>query len=111
MLSRAHRLVRSHDFQRVTRLGFKQSSRFFSVYVLPTPQGIARFGILTPKTLGSAPARNKIKRRIRGAAFALQNTHSADIVIRALPDSLSTSWQELSEDLRHLIEKASDKDA
>lgn len=80
------------------------------MYVLPTQQGFARFGILTPKTLGSAPMRNKIKRRIRGAAFALSNLYSADIVIRALPESLSASWQDISEDLERLIEKASHKD-
>jgi ribonuclease P protein component len=66
---RRHRLSRSRDFDAVYRHGRSVSTRFLTLYWFPRDEGAdagARLGLSVPKkAVGSAVARNRIKRRLR----------------------------------------------
>jgi ribonuclease P protein component len=69
-VQRRHRLSRSRDFDAVYRHGRSVSTRFLVLYWFAREDGAeagARFGLAVPKAVGSAVARNKIKRRLREA--------------------------------------------
>jgi ribonuclease P protein component len=58
-------LRRRADFKSVYERGAKRVSRSFVVFVLPNGLSINRFGLTTPRKIGKAHDRNKIKRRVR----------------------------------------------
>jgi ribonuclease P protein component len=72
-MQRRHRLTRSQDFDSVYRRGRSVSTRFLVLYVFPREEDAAgepgpnlpRLGLAVPKRIGSAVARNRIKRRLR----------------------------------------------
>ena len=103
MLDRAHRLIRSDDFRRVMRRGTKSTSSFVAVYSAPNERGLCRFGIITAKTVGNAPQRNKFRRQLRAIAHELPDQLSLDCVIRVLPAASEASWEQLREDTVRLI--------
>ena len=62
---------------------------------------VNRFGVIVGKAVGGATDRNRVKRRLRHAAYALMdNAQPMDVVIRALPPArsgnvsadLGTAW-------------------
>jgi ribonuclease P protein component len=65
---RRHRLSRSRDFDAVYRHGRSVSTRFLTLYWFTRDDGDGepRLGLSVPKkAVGSAVARNRIKRRLR----------------------------------------------
>jgi ribonuclease P protein component len=67
---RRHRLSRSRDFDAVYRRGRSVSTRFLVLYWFARDDGEdagARLGLAVPKAVGTAVARNRIKRRLREA--------------------------------------------
>jgi ribonuclease P protein component len=68
-MHRRYRLTRSHDFDAVYRRGRSVSTRFLVLYWFPredTGDGEEpRLGLAVPKRVGSAVARNRVKRRLR----------------------------------------------
>ena len=68
-MHRRHRLSRSRDFDAVYRHGRSVSTRFLTLYWFPREDRAdagARLGLSVPKkAVGSAVARNRIKRRLR----------------------------------------------
>jgi ribonuclease P protein component len=66
-MHRRYRLTRSHDFDAVYRRGRSVSTRFLVLYWFPR-EDLAeepRLGLAVPKRVGSAVARNRIKRCLR----------------------------------------------
>lgn len=61
------RLLRSVEFRQVYDQGTRFQTPLFAVFCLlkPDPAPSARIGFTTPRALGKAVARNRIKRRIR----------------------------------------------
>ncbi|MGH9585213.1 MAG: ribonuclease P protein component [Bryobacteraceae bacterium] len=61
--------------------GVRTTSRYFAAFCLRTDGGEqpARFGFTTPRALGNAPERNRIKRRMREA-------------VRTQLDAISSNW-------------------
>ena len=59
------RLRKSADFQNVYARGAKRISRSFAVFVLSNGLSYSRFGLTTPRKLGKAHDRNRVKRRVR----------------------------------------------
>jgi ribonuclease P protein component len=53
------------EFQTVYKRGAKRSSRSFVVFVMQAGSERTRFGLTTPRKLGKAHERNRIKRRVR----------------------------------------------
>jgi ribonuclease P protein component len=68
-VQRRYRLSRSRDFDAVYRRGRSVSTRFLVLYWFAHEEegGDARLGLAVPKGVGTAVARNKIKRRLREA--------------------------------------------
>ena len=67
-MNRRHRLSRSRDFDAVYRHGRSVSTRFLTLYWFAREDGgeEPRVGLSVPKkAVGSAVARNRIKRRLR----------------------------------------------
>jgi ribonuclease P protein component len=66
-MHRRYRLTRSHDFDAVYRRGRSVSTRFLVLYWFPREDdaGESRLGLAVPKRVGTAVARNRVKRRLR----------------------------------------------
>jgi ribonuclease P protein component len=66
-MHRRYRLTRSHDFDAVYRRGRSVSTRFLVLYWFPREDASEepRLGLAVPKRVGSAVARNGVKRRLR----------------------------------------------
>lgn len=78
------------------------------------PQGNNRFGFIVSKAVGNAVHRNLVKRRMRALAkqFSADAT-GLDVVLRALPGSAGTDWNDLSQQvlsgLESVVRKAGAK--
>lgn len=66
-MHRRYRLTRSHDFDAVYRRGRSVSTRFLVLYWFPRDDTSEepRLGLAVPRRVGSAVARNRVKRRLR----------------------------------------------
>lgn len=66
LVKRANRLSRSRDFDAVYRQGRSVSSRFLVLYWFPQDEPAEpRFGLSVPRSVGTAAARNRVKRQLR----------------------------------------------
>ncbi len=94
MLARANRLVRADEFRSTTRRGKKCAAPECLSYVVHTADGSpARFGFIVSKSVGNAVVRNRVRRRMRAAAYDLVSSgvSGCDLVLRALPPSVDAS--------------------
>jgi ribonuclease P protein component len=76
-MRRRHRLSRSRDFDAVYRRGSSVSTRYLVLYSFPRPEdagGPPRLGLAVSRQVGSAVARNRIKRRLRACFEELEGT-------------------------------------
>lgn len=58
-------MITEKDFSRVYRDGRRFEGDFFIFYLLNKEEGKPRIGIVTPKQIGNAVKRNRVKRIIR----------------------------------------------
>jgi len=97
------RLRRSEDFARTVRHGSRAGRETVVVhcYLEPSRPG-SRVGFVVSKGVGGAVVRNKVRRRLRGAVLDQRQDlpSGADLVVRALPASATSSYDDLSSDLR-----------
>jgi ribonuclease P protein component len=63
--SKAQRVRRRGEFQRVFDAGYRVSSRYFTLVLAPGSSPQARLGIVASRKLGDAVRRNRAKRLIR----------------------------------------------
>ena len=109
MLAKANRIVRANDYRAVVRRGTRFPASHTLSYVRITPgQQTARFGFIVGKTVGSAPVRNLVRRRLKAAAFDLlrEAPAGADVVVRALPAAAQASWSTLHQELSNAVHRA-----
>ena len=69
-MQRRHKLSRSRDFDAVYRQGTSVSARYLVLHWFrreDEPGGEPRLGLAVPRALGSAVARNRLKRVLRAA--------------------------------------------
>jgi len=109
VLAKANRIVRATDYRAVVRRGTRFPAPNTLTYVRITPDNVERrFGFIVGKTVGSAPVRNLVRRRLKAAAFDLlpEVPAGADVVIRALPASAQASWSTLHQEISNAVHRA-----
>ena len=90
-MERRYRLTRSQDFDAVYRKGRSASTRFFVLHWFPRDEeeDEPRLGLAVPKSTGTAPKRNRIKRRLRELWTArLENVPRGNDYVLVVRDGL-----------------------
>jgi ribonuclease P protein component len=78
------------------------------VVVRPGTAGSTRFGFITPKAVGPAIVRNRIRRRLRhlAAITVRAHPHGWDVVVRVVADCSRATTEELSGEWLRCLERA-----
>ena len=113
MLTRANRLTSSRLFAPAIRRGRRAGTRTLVLHLDVSPAGAAeggtapRVGFVVSKAVGPAVARNKVKRRLRHLARERLASlpGSAVLVVRALPQAATASYDELGSDLDRALNR------
>jgi ribonuclease P protein component len=108
VLAKANRITRGADYRATVRRGARFTGASTVTYIRPNPDSdVVRFGFIVSKTVGNAVMRNRIRRRLKAAAYDLlprytsnpDNPAGVDVVVRALPASVQAPWASLHEEL------------
>ena len=102
MLPQQSRIRRPQQFRLVTRTGRRAGGRTISAYLLLVLDGEpAKVGFIVSRAVGSAVARNRVKRRLRELARArLASLPSGCmLVVRAHPAAATARQADLATDL------------
>ena len=112
--TRRQRLSRSAEFDRVYREGRSHASRYLVLYAFPREDAgdEPRLGVSVGRKVGGAVERNRVKRLLREAFWALGENlpDGHDFVVVARPDAGDLARQDgeqgVERALRELLEKA-----
>ncbi len=98
-MRRRLRLRRDEDFLRVRREGRTYAHPLLVLALVPNHLPHNRYGIITTRRLGSAVARNRVKRRIREAArhWHPRIAQGYDVIVIPRPPALTCPYPELLE--------------
>jgi ribonuclease P protein component len=99
------RLKNSTEFQSVYKKGARKDLRSFVIFLLANGLNYSRVGLTTPRKIGMAVERNRIRRRIReilrGAWPSVP--HGFDIVVNPRRSSCEREFAELKSELLSLL--------
>ena len=108
--SRDDRLRKRREFEECYASGVRVSGRHVQVFVLLADSSTRpRLGISVPRRLGSAVARNRVRRRLREIfrrGRGLFDGGALTIVVNARPSAAQASFQELAEDFAESVRRA-----
>ncbi|WP_125568510.1 ribonuclease P protein component [Nocardioides baekrokdamisoli] len=113
MLPRAHRITEPAEFRTTVRAGRRCGGALLTVH-LASPSvddtgeaDAARVGFVTSKAVGSAVARNRVKRRLRELARTELDSlpPGSRLVVRAQPASGASSYEELRGEFRRCLDR------
>lgn len=99
------RLLRRAEFRRVYEEGQRRSASLCTIFFMPNGLTESRLGVTTPRQLGKAVARNRIRRRLR-EVFRRHRQDLArgwDIVLNPRPPILQASFGALTRELLRLF--------
>lgn len=106
MLARGNRITRGAEYRAVVRGGVRCAAAHTVTYVVTSAeQRPARFGFIVSKQVGTAVARNTVRRRLKAVcAAALSEVRpGADVVIRALPGAATAEFADLSAEVSRCL--------
>jgi ribonuclease P protein component len=102
---RTVRLTRRSEFEAVLGRGFRVHGRCLVVQLLAQELPHSRLGLTVPRRVGSAVARNRVKRRLREIfrkrirALLDGSGRGADVVVAARGESARATYGELESEL------------
>jgi ribonuclease P protein component len=101
-------LRRKADFEAIARHGRSRSDRLLSLRALRTDRGHTRIGISTPRAIGGAVARNRVRRRLRELVRERYATLPPgwDLLLIPRPEAVRATYGELRQTLGVLLERA-----
>lgn len=101
-----YRLRAAPEFRAVYADGLRKTSRSFVAFVKPNGMPVSRFGLTTPRKLGKAHERNRIRRRVREILRKERPRLPAgrDIVLNPRRSVLLRDWEALRAELVSLLE-------
>jgi ribonuclease P protein component len=101
-------LRRKADFDALGRRGSVRSTRLLVLRSLRTDRPETRIGMSTPKSLGGAVQRNRVRRRLRELIRERRDALGAgwDLLLIARPEAGTASYVELREALGSLLERS-----
>lgn len=101
-------LRRKADFDAIGRQGTARSSPLLVLRSLRTGRTETRVGLSTPRSLGGAVERNRVRRRLRALLRERLEGIGAgwDLLVIARPASSSATYAELREAVRSLLERS-----
>jgi ribonuclease P protein component len=104
--SRAARLLKHADFERVYEKGQRHFARHMTVFFLPRESSQARIGFTVGRVLGGAVERNRIKRRLRQAVRLQWGRLSSavDMVVNPKKSVLQANFADLEQELGRAFE-------
>ncbi|MBI4907507.1 MAG: ribonuclease P protein component [Acidobacteria bacterium] len=101
-------MLRSSDFRRVYDNGSRFAGPLFAAFFVANAEPAGpRVGFTTPRALGKAVRRNRIKRRIREALRLELSTIAPDwdVVINPRKPALTASWEHVQTEVRKLARR------
>src|SRR5690349_13327143 len=102
---KARRLTRASEYERVKTAGFARRGKLLIVSVAPVEDcGPSRAGFATSRVLGSAVARNRVRRRLREIVRQHQQKLRPGfwMVVIARSDAVRATYDELKGEWLHL---------
>ncbi|HEX0027466.1 ribonuclease P protein component [Streptococcus pyogenes] len=106
-MKKTYRVKREKDFQAIFKDGKSTANRKFVIYHLNRGQDHFRVGISVGKKIGNAVTRNAVKRKIRHVIMVLgHQLKSEDFVVIARKGVESLEYQELQQNLHHVLKLA-----
>ena len=105
MLAKANRVTSATDYRRLVRSGRRMRGALTLAYARRSaPEAPLRVGIIVARNVGGAVVRNRVRRRIKAAAWELTgDVRGLDVVVRALPAAAVADWPALSGEVRDAV--------
>ena len=99
------RLKNSAEFQSVYKRGARKDSRSFAVFLLANGLDHSRVGLTTPRKIGMAVTRNRIRRRVREILRAAWPfvPGGFDIVVNPRRSAIERGFSDLRTELLSLL--------
>jgi len=108
--SKAQRLTRTSEFERVKRDGSVRHGKLLMLgAAVVENSGVSRVGLITSRRLGNAVARNRVRRRLREIVRRHQHDVRQNfwIVVVAKRDAVKGSYRALEDEWLRLARRAS----
>lgn len=101
--SKEHRLLKRHDFKRVSREGKRLIGRYLCVDCRPAP--LSRLGITASTHYGSSPERNRFKRLVREAFRLNRASLPQELELNVIPRKFAKQAMltDIEDELRKLL--------
>lgn len=101
-------LRRKVDFDAIGRRGTARSGRLLVLRTLRTDGQVTRIGLSTPRRLGGAVERNRVRRRLRELMRERYGEMATgwDLLLIARPEAARATYVELREAIASLLERS-----